>query len=40
MAMFERADTDKRVTWLTLVGLVLVPLLHRGGLRLRHMEGR
>ncbi|MGO1398323.1 MAG: YhgE/Pip family protein [Brevibacterium yomogidense] len=31
MAMFERADTDKRVTWLTLVGLVLVPLLIAAG---------
>src|SRR5699024_12349320 len=31
MAMFERADTDKRVTWLTLVGLVLVPILIAAG---------
>ena len=31
MAMFERADSDKRVTWLTLVGLVLVPVLIAAG---------
>ena len=32
MTMFERADTGSRVTWWTLVGLILVPVLVAAGL--------
>lgn len=31
MALFERADSSKRVTWWSLVGLILVPVLIAGG---------